>query len=60
SVADGSRVTSLSCRGLWKIFGHGAEELLRHNPHPDAETLAAAWVDANEAKWKGWVSTPAN
>jgi glycine betaine/proline transport system substrate-binding protein len=24
------------------------------------DDVAAAWVDANEAKWKGWVSTPAN
>jgi glycine betaine/proline transport system ATP-binding protein len=38
----GGRTTSLSCRGLWKIFGHGAEELLRHQPHPDQETLTAA------------------
>jgi len=32
----------LSCHGLWKIFGHGAEELLARDPHPDAEALAAA------------------
>ena len=24
------------------------------------DDVAAAWVDANEAKWKPWVSTPAN
>ncbi len=24
------------------------------------DDVAAAWVDANEAKWKAWVSTPAN
>ncbi len=32
TTAAGGRTISLSCRGLWKIFGHGAEELLRHQP----------------------------
>ena len=27
---------------MWKIFGHGAEELLSRQPHPDLETLTAA------------------
>ena len=31
-----------SCRGLWKIFGHGADELLRGKARIPAETLAAA------------------
>jgi ABC-type proline/glycine betaine transport system substrate-binding protein len=24
------------------------------------DDVAAAWVDANQDKWKAWVSTPAN
>ena len=39
---DGRGGATLSCRNLWKIFGHGAEELLRRVPHPEPVDLAAA------------------
>jgi glycine betaine/proline transport system ATP-binding protein len=40
--AGAAASVTLSCRGLWKVFGHGAEALLARRPHPDPETLAAA------------------
>jgi glycine betaine/proline transport system ATP-binding protein len=36
------REIALSCRNLWKLFGHGAEEFLARTPHPDAGALQAA------------------
>jgi glycine betaine/proline transport system ATP-binding protein len=32
----------LSCRRLWKVFGPGAEQLLRINSSPDSDDLATA------------------
>jgi glycine betaine/proline transport system ATP-binding protein len=40
--ADPGRAAALSCRKLWKLFGHGAEEFLQAHPQPEPEQLAAA------------------
>ncbi|WP_424830526.1 quaternary amine ABC transporter ATP-binding protein [Ruegeria sp.] len=36
--------TKLSCRNVWKLYGPGAETLLRHNSNPSAEDIRNAGV----------------
>ncbi len=42
SAAPGRRETTLSCRNLWKLFGHGADDFLKRHPDPGDEQLLSA------------------
>jgi len=42
SGGNGGRPVKLSCRGVWKIFGKGAEQLLASDRAPSAAALAEA------------------
>jgi len=40
--APSRRIVTLSCRNVWKLFGHGAEVFLKRNPEPSEEALLRA------------------
>ncbi len=42
SVASGAADVKLACRGVWKLFGPGAESYLASQPKPNAAALAEA------------------
>jgi len=41
-----SEKVKLACRGVWKVFGRGAEEFMAHEPTPSSDALRAAGLMA--------------
>jgi glycine betaine/proline transport system ATP-binding protein len=44
-MADNDKV-KLACRGVWKVFGRGAEEFMASDPSPSSDSLRAAGLMA--------------